>query len=175
MSVKSLDDFIAIVTNPDLNTKIANRIKPKIEKYFQDSVNNAISDFYNSYSPIDYERTYNFLSIVDSARTYQFGDTIEMSVSNDGMDVYPGWWGKSLSPDASMYMFYRNGYHGYDGGKFPNQNNIHINDWPDYQDGSQLLRAVSNPPHVQVQKDVESGFNGKIYKDIQKACKDILG
>lgn len=151
----SFDDFLERITDPDLNSKIVKIIKPKIEKYFEESVQNSIIDFYNSYAPIDYLRTGNFLNVLNTARTYAYGDTIEMQVSNTSMDVYPGWGNQSLAPDGSFNMFYMNGYHGYDS-----------------IDG--LLRIVSNPPHLQVLKDVQNGFGGRVYKDIKDACNEIF-
>lgn len=73
--------------------KIAERVAPRINNLFEESVANAMVDYYDSYDPESYKRTGNFMNAYKSARTSGKGNILTMSVDSGYMDNYPGFSG----------------------------------------------------------------------------------
>lgn len=136
----------------DIADHIAEKVTPEVNQLFKESVEKSLINYYNSYTPEWYKRTNNFMSVGESSTTVGKGNVIEMYVDHSPMHDYPGFNSKNPFPSADAFdTFFDYGAHGY---------------------GSWLM-AMSTPPQQLVQKDVDSGFDGKIQKILQNAFKDI--
>lgn len=70
-------------------------------------ITSAIHEWYASYSPIVYQRTYNFMSVSDSAQVRNAGNEIVINISSNNMTDY--------KCDTADYVFEgitEYGYHG---------------------------------------------------------------
>jgi hypothetical protein len=156
-----------------LQKHIAEEIAPDVKKLFKESVRYSLIDYYNSYQPKDYIRTYNFMNgILESAKTSGKGNVLTMSVHSGFMDNYNGWSGsvpfgksylindiknspegkKQLNASFAFDFFFVGGEHGH--GKW--------------------MMKKSLPPYMYVDADIEDGFGGRVDKLIDKAVDKIL-
>lgn len=150
---------------------VANKVAPEINKLLKESVEKSITEYYQSYDPEDYQRTYNFMKVVESSKTTGNGKNLIMSVNSGYMNNYSGFSGKGykntyfvdnlphkyehpkLNASIAFDFFFKDGEHGH-------------GDW---------LKAISTPPHELVQKDIDSKFDGKANKIILDALnKEIM-
>lgn len=150
---------------------IASKVAPEINKLLKESVEKSIAEYYKSYTPEDYQRTYNFMKVVDSSKTTGNGNNLIMSVNSGYMNNYPGFSGRGygntysiderphkyehpkLNASIAFDFFFKNGEHGH-------------GDW---------LKATSTPPDELVQKDIDSKFDGKANKIILDALnKEVM-
>ena len=158
-----------------IENHIAEEVAPQANELLKESVRYSLIDWYNDYTPQSYERTYNFMKILDSTKTRGKGNVLCFSVDSGAMDSYVGWsghgWGNTYDEpredgkysnkkgnhqklNASLafdYMF-MNGEHGH--GK-----------WMMHQ---------SLPPYMYVERDIESGFGGRLDKIINNRIDQIL-
>ena len=131
---------------------IAEKIAPEVNQLFKESVEKSLINYYDSYSPDWYKRTNNFMSVGESSTTTGKGNVIEMYVDHSPMHDYPGFNGKKPLPSADAFdMFFDYGNHGH----------------------GYWLKAISTPPQQLGQKDIDSGFNGKIQKILRDTFKNI--
>ena len=147
---KDLNDLISKLEK--LNNNLAEEIAPEVNILLKESVNFSLVDWYNDYDPKVYKRTNNFMRSSNSAKTTGEGNTLIMSVDSSPMSAYPGFWGQTLDADAAFDFFFMNGEHGH--GK-----------WMMHQ---------SLPPYMYVERDIESGFGGRLDKIINKRVDEIL-
>ena len=158
-----------------IENHIAEEVAPQANELLKESVRYSLIDWYNDYTPQSYERTYNFMKILDSTRTRGKGNVLRFSVDSGAMDNYIGWagygWGNTYDApredgkysnkkgshqklNASLafdYMF-MGGQHGY----------------------GQWMKHQSLPPYMYVERDIESGFGGRLDDIINKKIEQIL-
>lgn len=150
---KNINDIDRIIKELDnISNKVAKEAAPKINKLFKKSVHYAITDFYTSYAPVSYERTYNFNRVTETAKTTVSKNIITLSVDNSLMNDYPGFFGQSLSRDTAFSFMFENGEHGH----------------------GRYLMAVSTPPLTQIENDIDSMFAGRAEKILLDAQNKIL-
>lgn len=135
-----------------LQKNIAKEVAPEINKLFKESVAHSLVDYYNSYDPFWYTRTNNFIGVYKSAKTTANGNIVTMSVSDEYMHDYPGFWGKPLYSSAALDFFFKNGEHGH---------------------GKWMVKQ-SLPPAMYVERDIEDGFGDRIQKIINDKVKKLL-
>lgn len=135
-----------------IENHIAEEIAPQANRLFQESVRYALVDWYNDYEPQFYKRTNNFLGAYKSAKTIGKGKILSFSVDSDLMDSYDGWFGKSLQSSIAFDYMFMQGEHGH--GK-----------WMMHQ---------SLPPYMYIERDIESGFGGRLDKIINNKIEEIL-
>jgi hypothetical protein len=164
-----LDDLIKKLDI--LENHFAEKIAPEVNKLFKESVEYSLINYYNSYDPVYYQRTFNFMNgVLDSARTSGKGYVLTMSVSSGLMDNYKGWSGeapfgssyfitsetspgsKQLNASIAFDFFFMHGEHGH--GKWWRKNSV--------------------PPYVHVNADVMNGFGKRIDKVMYNKIKQIL-
>ena len=115
------------------------------------------------------------MKILDSTRTIGKGNVLHFSVDSGAMDNYIGWagygWGNTY--DASR-----------EDGKYSNKKGNHqeLNasiafDYMfmngEHGHGHWMMHR-SIPPYMYVERDIESGFNGRLDKIINKRVDEIL-
>lgn len=149
--------------------KVGNKVAPEINKLFKESVEKAITNYYQSYDPEYYQRTNNFMKVTESSKTTSDGKNLIMSVNSGYMNNYPGFSGKGfgntysvddrphkyehpkLNASIAFGFFFEGGEHGH-------------GNW---------LMATSTPPYELIEKDINSRFDGKANKIISDALKNI--
>lgn len=146
----TLDDLQKKLQN--LNKNLGSKCAPKFKPLFRESVGKAIGHFYSDYQPKEYDRTYNFLRTINTAKTTGIGNTITMTVDSSAMSAYPGYFGTPLSPDSAFDYFYLEGEHGH----------------------GQYLAAVTDPPDMFVDIDVDDGFGGQAEQIIYDVIDSML-
>ena len=83
--------FSGIIKKLDnLQKNIAKEVAPEINKLLIESVDRALVDYYNSYSPSLYQRTTNFFNIADTPETSGSNNVLTLRVDNSTMSDYPG-------------------------------------------------------------------------------------
>lgn len=147
---KALSQILDQVEN--LQKNIAKEVAPEVNELLKESVLDSLTDYYGAYDPEWYKRTNNFLSVYRSAKTTGVGNTITMSVSDDYMHDYPGFWKKPLYSSAALDFFFKEGEHGH---------------------GSWMMKQ-SLPPYDYVERNIADGFNGRIQEIINKKVKESL-
>ena len=135
-----------------IENHIAEEVAPQANKLLKESVRYSLIDWYNDYTPQSYERTYNFMKILDSTRTRGKGNVLRFSVDSGAMDSYVGWLGQSLQPSTAFDYMFMDGEHG--NGKW--------------------MKHQSLPPYMYVERDIESGFDGRLDKIINNRIEQIL-
>lgn len=135
-----------------IEKNLAEEVAPEIGELFKESVRYSLIDYYNSYDPNDYKRTYNFLNISNFAKTSGKGNVLTMRVDSGSMDSYPGWFGQPLQPSTAFDFFFMNGEHGH----------------------KKWLMHTSIPPYLQVDEDVQDGFGGRVEKIVNRKIEEIL-
>lgn len=143
-----------------IQNHMAEEVAPQVNELLKESVRYSLIDWYNDYEPNMYKRTYNFMKILDSIRTSGKGNILTLSVDSSAMNPYQGFdeppykgYEKQLlnTGTAFDYMF-MNGEHGH---------------------GHWMMHR-SIPPYMYVERDIESGFNGRLDKIINKRVDEIL-
>lgn len=145
-----IDDLLKKLKTFD--NRLAREIAPSVDKLFKESVTFSVIDFYNSYNPQIYERTNNFLNIAEHTKTVCSGNKITMTASSEYMHPYPGFWKQQLNAESAFDMFFMHGEHGH--GKW--------------------LMHTSVPPFMQVDNDIDSGFDGRIMSIMNNSIRKIL-
>lgn len=153
--------FSGIIKKLDnLQKNIAKEVAPEINKLLIESVDRALVDYYNSYSPSLYQRTTNFFNIADTPETSGSNNVLTLRVDNSTMSDYPGfeippylsYERKPLYADTAFEFMFENGEHGH----------------------GRWNMANSTPPKTLVDKDIQSGFDGKAQKIIKKKAMELL-
>jgi hypothetical protein len=164
-----LDDLIKKLDR--LENHLAEEVAPEVNKLFKESVEYSLINYYNSYDPENYQRTFNFMNgVLDSARTSGKGNVLTMSVNSGLMDNYNGWSGNApfgssyfinrktspgsnqLNASIAFDFFFMNGEHGH--GRWWKKNSV--------------------PPYVHVNADIMSGFGKRVDKIMNNKIKQIL-
>ena len=134
----------------DVNKSVQTAFKKsvsEIKRLFEKSVYDSIMDFYSSYSPTDYRRTYNLPNISDSTFVTANSNGFFLSVDSGTMNDYPGWTGNNpLAADDAFSMMFLGGEHGH----------------------GRWNMATSTAPFLWVDRDIQSGFGGQIQNIIMK-------
>lgn len=129
-------------------------VLPKAELFMRQALEYAITDFYMSYMPQDYDRTGNFFGLTNSPKFERSEHAIEMTVSSSGMSGYPGWNGEQgISADDAFDLLYMNGCHG--GGKW--------------------IKAVSVPPDLILENKIKDYQNNVLPGVVRNAASRLLG
>lgn len=150
MTQNDLDDLINKLDR--IENHLAEIIAPDVNELLKESVRFSLVDWYNDYDPRMYNRTNNFMNILENTRTSGKGNLLTMTVDSGSMNYYPGFWGQHLQPSTAFDFFFMNGEHGH--GK-----------WMMHQ---------SIPPYMFVDKDINSGFDGRINTIISNAIGRIF-
>ena len=135
-----------------IENHLAEEVTPQANELLKESVRFSLVDWYNDYTPQSYERTYNFMKILDNTKTRGERNTLSFIVDSGSMDSYPGFYGNSLQPSTAFDFMFMNGEHGH--GKW--------------------MMHRSLPPYMYVERDIESGFGGRLDKIINNRIEEIL-
>lgn len=135
-----------------IENHLAEEVAPQANELLKESVRFSLVDWYNDYTPQSYERTYNFMKILDNTKTRGERNTLSFIVDSGSMDSYPGFYGNSLQPSTAFDFMFMNGEHGH--GKW--------------------MMHRSLPPYMYVERDIESGFGGRLDKIINNRIEEIL-
>lgn len=135
-----------------IENHLAEEVAPQANELLKESVRFALIDWYNDYEPDSYKRTYNFMKILDSTKTRGRGNILSFCIDSGSMDSYPGFWGQPLRPSKAFDYMFMNGEHGH---------------------GVWMMHQ-SLPPYVYVERDIESGFGGRLDDIINKRIDKIL-
>lgn len=135
-----------------IENHIAEEVVSQANELLKESVRYSLIDWYNDYTPQSYERTYNFMKILDSTRTRGRGNILHFSVDSDAMDSYMGWFGQTLQSSTAFDYMFIGGQHGH----------------------GQWMMHQSLPPYMYVERDIESGFGGRLGDIVNKKIDEIL-
>ena len=125
---------------------------PEIHQLFKESVYDSLISWYSDYTPAFYSRTNNFMNVFQSAKTIVNGNLLIMQVDSSSMMDYAGWFDQILDASKAFDFMFMNGEHGH---------------------GHWMMHR-SIPPYMYVERDIESGFNGRLDKIINKRVDEIL-
>lgn len=143
-----------------IKNHIAEEVAPEVNKLFKESVSWSLIDWYNDYDPKMYQRTNNFMKVITSARTSGKGNILTMTVDSDsmssysGFDIppYEGYKREPLSADAAFDFMFMNGEHGH----------------------GRWMMHRSLPPYMYVDRDVFTGWDGRLDKIVNNKIEQIL-
>lgn len=135
-----------------IENHLAEEVAPQANELLKESVRFSLVDWYNDYTPQSYERTYNFMKILDNTKTRGERNILSFIVDSGSMDSYPGFYGNSLQPSTAFDFMFMNGEHGH--GKW--------------------MMHRSLPPYMYVERDIESGFGGRLDKIVNNRIEEIL-
>ena len=135
-----------------IENHLAEEVAPQANELLKESVRFSLVDWYNDYTPQSYERTYNFMKILDNTKTRGKRNILSFIVDSGSMDSYPGFYGNSLQPSTAFDFMFMNGEHGH--GKW--------------------MMHRSLPPYMYVERDIESGFGGRLDTIINNRIEEIL-
>lgn len=144
-----------------IQNHMAEEVAPQVNELLKESVRYSLIDWYNDYEPNMYKRTYNFMKILDSTRTSGKGNILTLSVDSSAMNPYQGfdeppYEGYEKQPlntgTAFDYMFI-NGEHGH----------------------GRWMMHRSIPPYMYVDRDIMTGWNGRLDKLVNDRVEEILG
>lgn len=135
-----------------IENHIAEEVAPQTNELLKESVRYSLIDWYNDYTPQSYERTYNFMKILDSTKTRGKGNVLHFSVDSGAMDSYAGWFGQTLQSGTAFDYMFMNGQHGH----------------------GQWMMRQSLSPYMYVERDIESGFGGRLGDIVNKKIDEIL-
>ena len=135
-----------------IENHLAEEVAPQANELLKESVRFSLVDWYNDYTPQSYERTYNFMKILDNTKTRGERNILSFIVDSGSMDSYPGFYGNSLQPSTAFDFMFMNGEHGH--GKW--------------------MMHRSLPPYMYVERDIESGFGGRLDTIINNRIEEIL-
>ena len=135
-----------------IENHLAEEVAPQVNELLKESVGFSLVDWYNDYTPQSYKRTYNFMKILDNTKTRGERNILSFIVDSGSMDSYSGFYGNSLQPSTAFDFMFMNGEHGH--GKW--------------------MMHRSLPPYMYVERDIESGFGGRLDKIINNRIEEIL-
>ena len=143
-----------------IENHIAEEVAPQANELLKESVRYSLIDWYNDYEPQTYERTYNFMKILDRTRTSGKRNILTFSIDSNAMTPYQGfdqapyegYKKKTLRPEWAFDFMFMNGEHGH----------------------GRWMMHRSLPPYMYVERDIESGFGGRLDKIINKKVDEIL-
>lgn len=158
MAKNDLNDLIKKLDR--IENHLGEEIAPAVNRLLQESVARSLVDWYNDYDPEYYKRTNNFMSVMTNTRTSGKGNLITMTVDSGSMNSYPGFFGQSLQPSTAFDFMFMNGEHGHDRKGFEGKHH-----W---------MMHRSLPPYMYVERDIESGFGGRLDKIINNRIEEIL-
>lgn len=144
-----------------IENNLAEEVAKDTNKLFEDSVRYALVDWYNGYDPTVYKRTNNFMNVLKTARTSGKGNLLTFSVSSGdmrtykGFDIppYKGYQKQSLQPSTAFDFMWNAGEHGHG-----------------YWQKAQSLPT----PDMYVDRDVSTGFDGRLDDIVNKKIDEIL-
>ena len=143
-----------------IKNHLAEEVAPQANELLKESVRFSLVDWYNDYTPQSYERTYNFMKILDNTKTRGKRNILSFIVDSGSMNSYSGFYGNSLQPSTAFDFMFMNGEHGHDKKGFEGKHH-----WMMYR---------SLPPYMYVERDIESGFGGRLDKVINNRIEEIL-
>lgn len=147
------DSLDAILKKIDMVEKeLPKKVLPKVRPYMNESLNRAMTDFYNGYSPTYYKRTNNLMGLANNRQINVSGNSIIMTVSSDSMSDYPGAFKTPLSASTAFNFMYENGEHGH----------------------GMWHMATSEPPDMLVEQDLMDGYGGRVDIAISQALNEIF-
>lgn len=136
-----------------IENHIAEEVTPQVNELLKESVRYSLIDWYNDYEPKTYERTYNFMQILDDTRTSGKKNVLTMSIGSSAMNSYPSFFGgKSLQPSTAFDFMFMNGEHGH----------------------GRYMMHRSLPPYMYVDRDISTGWDGRLDKIVNKKIEEIL-
>ena len=143
-----------------IENHLAEEVAPQANELLKESVRFSLVDWYNDYTPQSYERTYNFMKILDNTKTRGKRNVLSFVVDSGSMNSYSGFYGNSLQPSTAFDFMFMNGEHGHDKKGFEGKHR-----W---------MMHRSLPPYMYVERDIESGFGGRLDKIINNRIEEIL-
>ena len=143
-----------------IENHLAEEVAPQANELLKESVRFSLVDWYNDYTPQSYERTYNFMKILDNTKTRGKRNVPSFIVDSGSMNSYSGFYGNSLQPSTAFDFMFMNGEHGHDKKGFEGKHH-----W---------MMHRSLPPYMYVERDIESGFGGRLDKIINNRIEEIL-
>lgn len=136
-----------------IKNHIAEEVAPQVNELLKESVTYSLIDWYNDYEPEVYQRTNNFMNILNNTWTSGKGNLLTMTVNSGSMNSYPSFFGgKSLEPSAAFDFMFMGGEHGH--GKW--------------------MMHRSLPPYMYVDRDISTGWDGRLDKIVNKKIEEIL-
>ena len=135
-----------------IENHLAEEVAPQANELLKESVRFSLVDWYNDYTPQSYERTYNFMKVLDNTKTRGKRNILSFIVDSGSMNSYSGFYDNSLQPSTAFDFMFMNGEHGH--GKW--------------------MMHRSLPPYMYVERDIESGFGGRLDKIINNRIEEIL-
>ena len=158
-----------------IENHLAEEVAPQANELLKESVRFSLVDWYNDYTPQSYERTYNFMKILDNTKTRGKRNTLSFIVDSGAMNTYIGWAGHGygntydLPRDDNQYS-----------NKKGNHQKLNASIAFDYMfmngehgHGKWMMHR-SLPPYMYVERDIESGFGGRLDKIINSRIEEIL-
>ena len=103
---------------------------------------------------------YNFMKILDNTKTRGKRNVLSFVVDSGSMNSYSGFYGNSLQPSTAFDFMFMNGEHGHDKKGFEGKHH-----W---------MMHRSLPPYMYVERDIESGFGGRLDKIVNNRIEEIL-
>ena len=143
-----------------IENHLAEEVAPQANELLKESVRFSLVDWYNDYTPQSYERTYNFMKILDNTKTRGKRNVLSFVVDSGSMNSYSGFYGNSLQPSTALDFMFMNGEHGHDKKGFEGKHH-----W---------MMHRSLPPYMYVERDIESGFGGRLDKIVNNRIEEIL-
>lgn len=143
-----------------IENHIAEEIAPQANELLKESVRYSLIDWYNDYEPQTYKRTYNFMKILERTRTSGNGNILTFSIDSSAMNPYQGfdeapykgYERQPLNTGTAFDFMFMNGEHGH----------------------GRWMMHQSLPPYMYVERDIESGFGGRLDRIINKRVDEIL-
>ena len=160
----SVDFLIEVIIMGNPFFEIANKLRkapneicniaiPKLQPDADQSLQRAIDNYYGFWGGVMYSRTGNFRNWTAKLQ-HNGGGNCSLILDNGAMSDYPSIIGGSpLTQEGAMQLMFKGGEHGH--GRFQ--------------------AGVSTPPHDIIERDVQSGFNGKLSIYINQAIDQVLG
>ena len=143
-----------------IENHLAEEVAPQANELLKESVRFSLVDWYNDYTPQSYERTYNFMKILDNTKTRGKRNVLSFIVDSGSMNSYSGFYGNSLQPSTAFDFMFMNGEHGHDKKGFEGKHH-----W---------MMHRSLPLYMYVERDIESGFGGRLDKIVNNRIEEIL-
>lgn len=136
-----------------IKNHIAEEVAPQVNNLLKESVSYSLIDWYNDYEPKTYERTYNFMKILERTRTIGKGNILTFSIDSSAMTPYQGF-NKSqpLNTGTAFDYMFMNGEHGH----------------------GRWMMHRSLPPYMYVDRDISTGWDGRLDKIVNKKIEEIL-
>lgn len=160
----SVDFLIEVIIMGNPFFEIANKLRkapneicniaiPKLQPDADQSLQSAIDNYYGFWGGVMYSRTGNFRNWTAKLQ-HNGGGNCSLILDNGAMSDYPSIIdGSPLTQEGAMQLMFKGGEHGH--GRFQ--------------------VGVSTPPHDLIERDVQSGFNGKLSIYVNQAIDQVLG